>query len=722
MATTEQKFLDYPGLEYYHQQNIATMDEKDVSVLDNSKSYTDSSVQAKGNELGTRIDNLILNAGDSSAECADARVTKDGTVHDTLKNRLDTEYSQLSSEIEEETNRAKNVENELAENATQLRVEVDTLNNGGLNLKEDFIGQQVNEWLDEHPEATTTVQDGSLLEEKIHPDFLPYIKNNYVTPQMFGAMGNANFYNPSDGKYYVDKEFTQLSNDDTHAFEKAIEYCGQYISESNPAEYYLSVKNPTIKIPCGNYLITRPLETDKPISFIGLDYHRSVIVFKASNNSTFLTIKRNGLAIGRNFGGMLYGFEIANLMIKSDRANQNNGINLQLVDGVRVHDLYFNGLRGYSLKIGTRQSVYDNINTLYCGDLENNIPDILLGYDDTIAGQEGERPNENKFVNSFFIYSCSSLVGTYGSGAYMETFDNCMFHQIENTKNGQIIFNNMFPNDSIGNPAYTDERYSIIPQLNILNSADIHFENCTHRIGGNKILYCDNASARISNSKYVGNFKRWDKTDEMEKNYIAYAVNNSFIELVNVKAIDAYKLCYQDTTSTVVLENVNVGSLQNWEVPTNYKISVFNKLVQFFQTIAVNTISGLDGKAININAYSNALNSVRNLCINMRNSDNTNGARFYFAGNGSNRWYMKFLTGAWLHLNNKQSGTINTNSETTIRVYFDELPSADYKVFLMPSFATSFFVKNKTTTTFDIQLNTIEENGKIDYLIIPTDN
>ena len=98
MATTEQKFLDYPGLEYYHQQNIATMDEKDVSVLDNSKSYTDSSVQAKGNELGTRIDNLILNAGDSSAECADARVTKDGTVHDTLKNRLDTEYSQLSSE------------------------------------------------------------------------------------------------------------------------------------------------------------------------------------------------------------------------------------------------------------------------------------------------------------------------------------------------------------------------------------------------------------------------------------------------------------------------------------------------------------------------------------------------------------------------------------------------------------------------------------------------
>lgn len=71
-----------------------------------------------------------------------------------------------------------------------LKEDLDTLNQGGLNLKEDFIGTQVNEWLNEHPEATTTVQDGSLTELKMHPDFLPYIKNNYVTPEMFGAKGD----------------------------------------------------------------------------------------------------------------------------------------------------------------------------------------------------------------------------------------------------------------------------------------------------------------------------------------------------------------------------------------------------------------------------------------------------------------------------------------------------------------------------------------------------
>lgn len=58
-------------------------------------------------------------------------------------------------------------------------------------------------WLSEHPEATTTVQDGSIEEIKINKDFLPYIKNNYVTPEMFGAIG--------DGK-----------TDDTQSFLKAI--------------------------------------------------------------------------------------------------------------------------------------------------------------------------------------------------------------------------------------------------------------------------------------------------------------------------------------------------------------------------------------------------------------------------------------------------------------------------------------------------------------------
>lgn len=55
---------------------------------------------------------------------------------------------------------------------------------------EEPVDAAVQEWLDDHPEATTTVQDGAITEAKISSSFLHEIKNNYVTPQMYGAMGD----------------------------------------------------------------------------------------------------------------------------------------------------------------------------------------------------------------------------------------------------------------------------------------------------------------------------------------------------------------------------------------------------------------------------------------------------------------------------------------------------------------------------------------------------
>lgn len=45
--------------------------------------------------------------------------------------------------------------------------------------------EAVDNWLDDHPEATTTVQDGSLTLQKFKDDELPF-----VTPEQFGAKGN----------------------------------------------------------------------------------------------------------------------------------------------------------------------------------------------------------------------------------------------------------------------------------------------------------------------------------------------------------------------------------------------------------------------------------------------------------------------------------------------------------------------------------------------------
>lgn len=82
----------------------------------------------------------------------------------------------------------------------------ETLNKGGLELKDSVIEGQVDTWLDDHPEATTTVQDGAITKAKINTEFLPEIENAYVTPEMFGAVG--------DG-----------TTDDTAAFQDMLGYC-----------------------------------------------------------------------------------------------------------------------------------------------------------------------------------------------------------------------------------------------------------------------------------------------------------------------------------------------------------------------------------------------------------------------------------------------------------------------------------------------------------------
>ena len=61
--------------------------------------------------------------------------------------------------------------------------------NRGLPTDEQ-VAEAIDEWLTYHPEATTTVQDGSITENKINSSFLKKIENSYITPEMFGAVGD----------------------------------------------------------------------------------------------------------------------------------------------------------------------------------------------------------------------------------------------------------------------------------------------------------------------------------------------------------------------------------------------------------------------------------------------------------------------------------------------------------------------------------------------------
>lgn len=181
-------------------------------------------------ELKNTIDPTLSLSG----KAADA--AKVGEAINAEAERAKGMESQIKEDVATEVNRAKrneeSLENKKADK-TDLDTErkrIDVLNEGGLNLKDEVIDTSIKEWLTDHPEATTTVQDGAITEGKINAEFLPYIKNGYVTPEMFGAAG--------DGV-----------KDDTYALQKAID-SGQFVFASK--QYKLSS---TIKIDVQNSLL-----------------------------------------------------------------------------------------------------------------------------------------------------------------------------------------------------------------------------------------------------------------------------------------------------------------------------------------------------------------------------------------------------------------------------------------------------------------------------------
>ena len=135
--------------------------------------YEDGKAGAVDLTAREQIANLVANAPSGSekdSELVDIRVGYKGTTYRSAGEAVRRQVGKLSEDL-------------------------DKLNEGGLVLKDKVIEEDINKWLDEHPEATTTIQDGAITELKIHSDFLPYIKKEYVTPEMFGAVG--------DGKKHI---------------------------------------------------------------------------------------------------------------------------------------------------------------------------------------------------------------------------------------------------------------------------------------------------------------------------------------------------------------------------------------------------------------------------------------------------------------------------------------------------------------------------------------
>lgn len=139
------------------------------------------------NRLENRMNAIIAgNSGQpNNAELVDVRIGADEHVYTTAGEAVRTQISQLTGRV-------------------------DGLNAGGLEISDELINNKVDTWLNEHPEAISTVLDGSISTDKLADgsvttdklsdgvvtmdklslDLRQISRYDCVTPEQFGAVGD----------------------------------------------------------------------------------------------------------------------------------------------------------------------------------------------------------------------------------------------------------------------------------------------------------------------------------------------------------------------------------------------------------------------------------------------------------------------------------------------------------------------------------------------------
>ena len=233
------------------------------------------------------------------------------------------------------------------------RKRIDVLNEGGLNLKDDVIDTSIKAWLTEHPEATTTVQDGAITEVKINAEFLPYIKKDYVTPQMFGAVG--------DG-----------ANDDTEAVKNAISY--------------VKAKGGTVFFPAGIYRIGSTIKFDSFLSGVTIRGENE----RYANRGTVIRYTGSGYLF--EFSANFFHCNIENILFEGDDSNSGLLFGPYGADSHTSY-VYFRQCWFMNFVIGTcidgkTGYLYFYNCTWYGSSAENFKTCIKIGTDDALAAEE----------------------------------------------------------------------------------------------------------------------------------------------------------------------------------------------------------------------------------------------------------------------------------------------------------------------------------------------
>ena len=362
-------------------------------------------IQAEG---ATQVGN-VNTAGSTQVNAVQAK-------GEEVRNSIPSDYSTLSGDVTDLKSALTNVDNkkipfpDLPESkygtyGQSLR----TLGNGktqwvdqGLPTDEQ-TASAIAKWLNDHPEATTTVQDRSLTEAKFSNALKLKTIKDYVTPEMFGAVG--------DG-----------TTDDTVAIQTAIDGSVGKVLVFLPTTYLITEplkikESGHIIVGCGsdNTVIKKLNETGDSgsVTYNGHTYDYSegsiFLVNTGSSNTRFSRIKISGMTINGN--------------------GKNNGIFMPFVTYSIFEDLkivnticgitnsgWSNSFKDIQITNAKSQSmiILDN-NVFYCENIQSNNGAL------TIARSNGDLES-CAFDNGYpsFVFIDSQIVMNNG---YCETYN-----------------------------------------------------------------------------------------------------------------------------------------------------------------------------------------------------------------------------------------------------------------------------------------------------------
>lgn len=398
--------------------------------------------------------------------------------------------NKLSNDITAELNKIPPLENSVSE----LKDDLDKLNESGLVLKDEVIEEDIKNWLDEHPEATTTVQDKSLVLNKFKDGEFPF-----VTPEMYGAKGNGIDDDTTPIKNALDSGYPVVFGNKTYLINSEIDTGVAYTVIGN---------NTTIKTnkTSVGYLLTF---SHKSICISGLKFD-----FEQKNAYGAIRISEPDNCMIRNI-------EVCNISEK----RKNNGVSCIYitkpfncdVSNIYIHDCTceVNGIVGddagnvtgllvqrFTGKCSIHDSYFENLHSV---DSDGNIT-----FEDSNAIYQTELNSE---VASCHIYSCS---GKDVGKRFIKTqctctviIDNCNYlntkndflvgigiqstEQAEQTEKGKGIISNC----NLVNIAPCDLSVSTRPML-ISTSEEVIVNNCRlcpgymYAFGGKGDFYINN--------------------------------------------------------------------------------------------------------------------------------------------------------------------------------------------------------------------------------------